>query len=129
LGGFIIEFVNKFALDVRVDVERAMNKFIFEPAVINLGNTILIDLTNVDRPDLNIYNKTNPQSLVYLDEETTNDFLQKQFTLLENTSPAITFGVVGAIYPFDPHYRPISGPTVQMEFMSMKFEKKINTPP
>jgi hypothetical protein len=125
LGGFIIEFVNKFALDVRADVERAMNKFIFEPAVINLGNTILIDLTNVDRPDLDIYTKVNPQSLVYL-EETSNDFLQKQFTPMENTSSAITFGVVGAIYPFDPHYRPACDPAVQMEFMSMKFEKKIN---
>jgi hypothetical protein len=126
LGGFILDYINDKIPLLKGAISDELHQLIFSLQIINLGNAILIDGSNVDRPDILIHNNATPFKLGFLEDSI--DFLAetRYIPAQPSVDSLVTLGVVGAIYPFDPKFRPVCDPAAPMSFDDHVFDKKLN---
>jgi hypothetical protein len=133
----IINAINEQASKIHNKIEAALNNFITSQMLIDVGMGIGINATNVDRPKLVSYNKTQSVSKINVVKSTEKflEFLADYETVVgsapqpqnqNSLSSILEFGIHAALYPnAAPEIHPNIEEAIDMEYISSTFKNDI----
>lgn len=114
----IVKGVNKSMGDLHKILSEKINSFITSDTLIDVGFGIGINVTNVDKPELDVVTKSNVREVSNLRGDILNEKIQ---------SSILKFGIQGSIYAnLMPDLRPSISDPVDMQFFNYSFNNAIS---
>ena len=125
----IVTSINFVASSLHDALEKSLNEFITSQFLIDVGLGIGINATNIDRPQLEIFEKTRMDTRSSV-EKIQLKFLESPSAMLNlqpQYSTILKFGIHGSVYPnLNPDMQPDVAPATQMDYSNNLLNNKVS---
>lgn len=125
----IISSINTAVSNLHDNLEKSLNEFITSQWLIDVGLGIGINATNVDRPQLEIFEKSRMDTRSSVEKVHLN-FLEGPFDRLKDEaiySTILEFGIYGSLYPnLNPELQAEVAPASQMDYSKNLLNNKLS---